>query len=51
VIHLIPAGISAALWLAVSRLNRRTGWLRPGEIVFWDAILLILVFLIWLRWY
>jgi len=51
VIHLIPLGIAAALWLGLSRLNRATGWLRTGEVVFWDAILLVVVFLVWLRWY
>jgi hypothetical protein len=51
VIHLIPLGVTAALWLALSRLNRSTGWLRTGEVVFWDAILLIVVFLVWLRWF
>jgi len=51
VIHLIPVGIAAALWLGLSRLNRSTGWFRTGELVFWDAILLIAVFLVWLRWF
>ena len=50
-IHLIPVGIAAALWFAMSRLNRITGWFRIGELVFWDAILLIAVFLVWLRWF
>lgn len=50
-IHLIPLGISAALWLALARLNRPSGWLRRGELVFWDAILLVVVFLVWLRWF
>ena len=50
-IHLIPVGIAAALWLLLARLNRATGWLRTGEVVFWDAILLIVVFLVWLRWF
>jgi len=51
VIHLIPLGVTAALWYLVSRLNRSSGWLRIGEVVFWDAILLIVVFLVWLRWF
>jgi hypothetical protein len=51
VIHLIPTGIAAALWYVLGRLNRRTGWFRTGELVFWDAILLIAVFLVWLRWF
>ena len=50
-IHLIPIGISAVLWYLVSRLGRATGWFRTGEIVFWDAILLVAVFLVWLRWF
>ena len=50
-IHLIPIGIAAALWYLASRLNRRTGWFRTGELVFWDAILLVAVFLVWLRWF
>jgi hypothetical protein len=51
VIHSIPIGSSVALWYLVSRLNRATGWFRTGEIVFWDAILVIVVFLVWLRWF
>lgn len=50
-IHLIPLGIAAALWLALGRLNRVTGFLRTGEVIFWDAVLLVVVFLVWLRWY
>src|SRR5690606_32904061 len=50
-IHLIPVGVAAALWYLLYRLNRATGWLRTGEVVFWDAILLIAVFLAWLRWF
>jgi len=51
VIHLIPIGLAAALWLLVYRLNRATGWFRTGEVVFWDAILLVVTFLVWLRWF
>ncbi len=50
-IHLIPVGIAAALGYALHRLNRATGWLRLGELIFWDAILLVAVFLVWLRWF
>lgn len=50
-IHLIPIGIAAALWFGLARLNRATGWLRTGEVVFWDAILLVLTFLVWLNWF
>jgi hypothetical protein len=51
VIHLVPVGIAAALWYALHRLNHATGWLRTGEVIFWDAILLVAVFLVWLRWF
>jgi hypothetical protein len=51
VIHLIPLGIAAALGVLLGRVNRTTGWLRTGEVVFWAAILLILTFLLWLRWF
>ena len=50
-IHLIPVGIAVALWLLLARLNRSLGWFRTGELAFWDAILLIATFLVWLRWF
>jgi hypothetical protein len=51
VIHLIPVGIAAALCFVLARVNRTTRWFRTGELVFWDAILLIMTFLVWLRWF
>ena len=50
-IHLIPLGITGVLWFLLSWLSRATGWLRTGEVVFWDAVLLVAVFLVWLRWF
>ncbi|MCG8419527.1 MAG: hypothetical protein MJE77_16475 [Proteobacteria bacterium] len=50
-IHLIPLAISALGWCVFGQLNRRMGWFRRGEVIFWDAIFLVVVFLIWLRWY
>jgi hypothetical protein len=47
----VPLGIAALGWLALHRVNRRRGWLRTGEVIFWDAILLVLIFLAWLRWF
>ena len=47
----VPLAIAAVLWAALALLNRRTRWLRLGELIFWDAILLILVYLVWLRWF
>ena len=50
-LHLVPLGIAALGWLALHRLNRVKGWFRIGELIFWDAIVLVLVFLVWLRWF
>ncbi len=51
VAHLIPVLLAAVFWYLLSALNRRRGWFRIGEIIFWDVIILIIVFLIWLRWF
>jgi hypothetical protein len=51
IIHLIPLGISGVGWYLLYRLNRRKAWFRVGEVIFWDAIILILVFLVWLIWF
>tara|TARA_R110002074_G_scaffold88554_1_gene195091 strand:+ start:34 stop:210 length:177 start_codon:yes stop_codon:yes gene_type:complete len=50
-IHLIPLGLSGVGWYLLYRLNRRKDWFRVGEVIFWDAIILILVFLVWLIWF
>jgi hypothetical protein len=48
IIHLIPVAFSGLGWYLLYLLNRRKGWFRIGELIFWDAIILILVFLVWL---
>jgi hypothetical protein len=50
-LHVVPLGVAALGWLALHRLNRVKGWFRIGELIFWDAIVLVLVFLTWLRWF
>ncbi len=50
-VGLVPVAIAAGLWWGVARLNRRVRWLRTGDIVFWDAVLLVAVYLVWLRWF
>ena len=50
-LHVVPLGIAALGWLALHRLNRVKGWFRIGELIFWDAIVLVVVFLVWLRWF
>ncbi|MDH3318020.1 MAG: hypothetical protein OER43_19965 [Gammaproteobacteria bacterium] len=48
---LVPVGIAVALCVGLHRLNRGRGWFRIGELIFWDAIILVIVYLIWLRWF
>lgn len=48
---MVPVAIAAAGWYALYRLNRTVRWFRIGEVIFWDVILLILVYLVWLRWF
>lgn len=48
---LVPVGIAAVLWWGLHRLNRGRHWFRTGELVFWDVIILVIVYLIWLRWF
>jgi hypothetical protein len=50
-LHLIPLFITALGWYAFERINRGRGWFRRGEVIFWDAVLLVIVFLVWLRWF
>lgn len=50
-IHLVPLAAAALVWFLLYRLNRTRGWFRTGELAFWDAILLIVVFLVWLHWF
>ncbi len=48
---LLPVGIAALGWYGLYRVNLRKGWFRIGELIFWDAIGLVLVYLLWLRWF
>ncbi len=50
-IHLVPLGLAGLCWYLLYRLNRPRRWLRLGELIFWDVVLLIVVFLIWLIWF
>ena len=33
------------------RFNRPRGWFTTGELIFWNAILLIVLQLVWLIWF
>ncbi len=50
-IHLVPVAGAMVGWYAVYRVNRRYRWLRIGEVIFWDIVLLIILFLAWLIWF
>ncbi len=50
-IHLIPLFIAVVAGFGLHRLNRSTHWFRVGELIFWDAIILVLVLLFWLKWF
>ena len=51
VLGIVPVAVAVVLWFALYRLNRRRGWFRIGELIFWDAIILVIVYLVWLRWF
>ena len=48
---LAPVVLAAIGWYGLYRLNRGHGWFRTGELIFWDVILLVLVYLVWLVWF
>ena len=50
-IHLVPLAIAGVLAYLLHRVNRPRRWLRIGELIFWDVVLLIIVFLVWLIWF
>ena len=48
---LVPVALAGIGWYSLHRLNRGRGWFRIGELIFWDVILLVLVYLVWLVWF
>ena len=47
----IPMVITVIAWWGLARVNRVLRWFRLGELIFWDAIILVITYLIWLRWF
>lgn len=47
----VPLIASVFVWAAMWRINRTRGWFTIGELIFWAVIVLIVLQLIWLRWY
>ena len=50
-LSIIPIGLAAIVWYALHKLNRSYRWFRIGELIFWDAIVLIVIYLVWLTWF
>jgi len=50
-LSIVPLGIAALAWWGLAQINRRTRLLRIGELIFWDGIVLVLIYLVWLRWF
>ena len=50
-VHLVPLAIAAGVGYLLHRVNRPRQWLRIGELIFWDIVLLIVILLIWLLWF
>lgn len=48
---LIPILLAAIAWVLFWYVNRERRWFTVGEMIFWDVILLILIQLVWLRWF
>jgi hypothetical protein len=47
----VPPVLAALAWFGLWRVNRSRKWFSTGEIIFWDVIILILIQLVWLRWF
>ena len=47
----VPLFLAAVVWVAFWAVNRRRGCFSVGEVIFWDVIVLILIQLVWLRWF
>jgi hypothetical protein len=47
----VPLLLAAIVWLGFWRVNRKRKWFTLGEVIFWDVIVLILIQLVWLRWF
>ena len=50
-LSIIPIGLAAIVWYGLHKLNRSHSWFRIGELMFWDAVVLIVIYLVWLKWF
>jgi hypothetical protein len=47
----VPVILAAIVWFGFWRVNRKRGWFTVGEVIFWDVVVLVVIQLIWLRWF
>jgi hypothetical protein len=47
----VPLLLAAIVWAVFWHVNRERKWFTIGEMIFWDVIVLVLIQLVWLRWF
>ncbi|ESX20299.1 hypothetical protein NKI32_27435 [Mesorhizobium sp. M0761] len=48
---LVPLAAAALVWWLFYSFNRSRRWFSTGELIFWDAIALVTLQLVWLIWF
>ena len=48
---LVPLAAAAVVWRLFYSFNRSRRWFSTGEVIFWDAIVLVILQLVWLIWF
>lgn len=47
----VPLLAAAFVWWLFYRFNNSRRWFSTGELIFWDAIALVILQLVWLIWF
>ena len=47
----VPLVAAAFVWWLFHRFNNSRRWFSTGELIFWDAIALVILQLVWLIWF
>ena len=47
----VPLLLAAIVWVVFWQVNQERKWFTVGEMIFWDVIVLVLIQLVWLRWF
>lgn len=51
IVGFVPLLLAAFVRVIFWRVNARRRWFTIGEVIFWDVIVLIIIQLVWLRWF